>query len=232
MKQNVNVIYLTTRCNLNCDYCYEKIKRDEQNFEHRDISLSEIKDFIYDIECRENDVSSTICVMGGEPFLMPNAYSYLLDCIESSSKSGGYGLNLISNGTILTKQWINLIQRSYKLKNTSFNFHISYDGKSQYRRENIGRTLQTIKELYNLKIPFGISYTINRENRETWIYDLMKILIPYSDVMRLSSNTSIRINFAHSDMGTDPFDGKIQNEMRPYADELFKRFGIPLCQLS
>ena len=63
-----NIMYLTTRCNMDCRYCFEKKRRDEPSFQHNDMSKHEIDDFLNEILEREYDAPNhTIVIMGGEP---------------------------------------------------------------------------------------------------------------------------------------------------------------------
>jgi len=230
-KQRVNVIYLTTRCNLDCDYCYEKVNRDADGFKHKDITKEEIDNFIMDIEQREQNFVSTICVMGGEPFLQHEMFDYLVERIDQSKKSSGYALNMITNGTILTDEWIETLTRVINDKKISLSIHISYDGIGQHRRDKTTRTIDNIQRFNDLNIPFGISYTLTKDNKDYWVKDIIYLCEKFGHSMR-QSNSTIRMNFAFTELGIDPFSNQFQKEnIEPYAQYIYQKYSIPICSL-
>ena len=45
-----NIIYLTTRCNLRCDYCFEAGKREVNPVPQKDTTIERMDEFIAEIE--------------------------------------------------------------------------------------------------------------------------------------------------------------------------------------
>ena len=232
-----NVIYLTTRCNLDCDYCYEYEKRHSDGFTHKDCTFEEIDAFIRDIEDRESGVNSTIVLMGGEPFLRMDLIEYTIDKAIQSTKPGGYGLNIITNGIMLNKpgvieqlkQWIEKIRLS---PNCGFVFEVSYDGSGQFRRCFIDQKTsepyveRALKLLDNADVPYKLSYTCHSKNYETIVPDLIRIIHKFEKCY------AINIGFAYQDLDLvlGPSGSiKFRNSFIPKAEAIFKKFKIPLC---
>lgn len=232
-----NVIYLTTRCNLDCDYCYEYEKRHNPDFVHKDCTLDEIDAFIKDIEQRESGVNSTIVLMGGEPFLRMDLIEYTLNRAIESNKPGGYGLNIITNGVLLNKpgvvdklkSWIDMMKKS---QSCGFVFEVSYDGSGHVRRcfpdhqtsePYVERALHLLDDA---GIDYKLSYTCHSKNYETIIPDIIRIIHKFKNCY------AINIGFAYYDLDTVLGPGgsiKFRDEFIPKAEVLFKKFNIPLC---
>ena len=52
-----NIIFLTTRCNFDCEYCYEKDKREQLDYQ-KDITVAEIDTFLKEIAEREKGINT------------------------------------------------------------------------------------------------------------------------------------------------------------------------------
>lgn len=78
-KNLLNVIYYTTyRCNLNCDYCFNKKRREETNYEP---TIQDTDNLIKNIS--KYKIGTFLCY-GGEPTIAEN-FLYLIHKIESDT---------------------------------------------------------------------------------------------------------------------------------------------------
>lgn len=147
---NIN-IYVTRRCNLRCEYCYEK---DWENAQYSDINIDKCKEIVRFIQKKltdSNDKNLHIIFHGGEPLLNISSISYL---IEKTSKLKEEGIQVVydmcTNGTIYTKETDELLE---KIDNLT----ISIDGKKEthnkYRKTRNGEYKfdETLKFIKNIK---------------------------------------------------------------------------------
>ena len=164
MKQRVNVLYLTTRCNLKCDYCYELNSR---NVYKKDLTEEDIDDFLDEISKREKGLSSTLVIMGGEPFLKWKLLKYTVD--KAFKMNHSFGISVTTNGTILNKKYSGApsIFELKELVSKISTLEISYDGSGHDRRvfsegsssrKMVENSLRLLREN---DIPFRISYTVH-----------------------------------------------------------------------
>ena len=63
-----HMLYVTTKCNLDCDYCYEQKDRNKLN-KHKELTIPEIDEYLSQLNKIEPDVQSKVVIFGGEPFL-------------------------------------------------------------------------------------------------------------------------------------------------------------------
>lgn len=92
-------IQVTSRCNLNCSYCYMNA-----NSVKKDINLSEYKDIL----CKFKSLDiSTIMISGGEPTI----HHQIVDFIEEAKKSG-FKVGLVTNGVYLSEELLSCIKKN------------------------------------------------------------------------------------------------------------------------
>lgn len=229
-KQRTNVLVLNTACNMACEYCYEQTGRNKLE-NHKTLSTKEIDEAINEIMIRENGQISTLVIYGGEAFLEVFCVKYVKRKLTESNHS--WGVELITNGTLLKK--ISKEKLQYICKNTKnvyVELVVSYDGSGQFRRifkngnPSDGTVKNNMKYLQDLKIPFGISYTVHRGNCQNLLRDVVIIMEKWKP-------TKIELSIGWKDLEDAGFDGhEIKNQFQPYAIELFKRYKIPICDLS
>lgn len=237
--QRTNIIYLNTDCNLRCEYCYESDSRnglpDQVN-----ITPQEIDNFLLDVCEREKGRISTVVVMGGEPFLNFELIEYIVlkACsIVKEGKSIGWGLSIISNGTLFTDK---LLTRYKKLldiaaaNKTYISQEVSFDGSGQFRRkwpngsnsrEHVEKGLDKLMEY---DIPFRLSYTVHAGNYKNILKDCIYILEKYPK----KYHDRMTIGYAYQDLDTvlgPQGSYKLRDEFIPYAKYLLDIYGVPLC---
>ncbi len=226
IEQRTNVLFLTTKCNLKCDYCYEGSRREKLD-EQRDLMEEDIDIFLDEIAVREKGVTSTLNIMGGEPYIRFDLLQYAVD--RAFEMDHSFGVSVTTNGTQITgMDPFNIKQFVSKIST----LEISWDGSGQDRR--IFKTGVSSRPIVNgnllmLKdngIPFRISYTAHKDNYKNLLYDMIYIMEKYSP-------KEIKISFAcqeFSDLGIDFM--KVKNDFIPYAEYLYMSYNIPICDLS
>lgn len=125
--QNLRLI-LTEKCNLNCEYCYEKvsneyIKRRTMHWETAKVAI----DLFFSVLRENKREIANIRFFGGEPLI---EFNLMMKCIKyinenfSDIKQKNYILN--TNGTLISKE------RAVKLKEQEVLVIISIDGTKDY----------------------------------------------------------------------------------------------------
>lgn len=111
--QEIRVAYLhfTHRCNFNCWYCYNKRTTKDKSSE---LSTAEWIEIIQRLKARKVE---KFPITGGEPLLRTDLYEIL-----AKTKSDGIKFNLLTNGSLLTKNNIE------KLNSVIDTFIVSFDG--------------------------------------------------------------------------------------------------------
>lgn len=246
-QKSVNLFYLTERCDLACDYCYEqKCRKGLDSF--KDTTEEEIVVFIKEMAERESNCTSVVRVFGGEPLLRMDLLEFFIRAcheIKPSSfakdkPSFGVAINLITNGVALASmknveelQGIMGLAQKYAI---SISLDISYDGSGQDRRVFAanGRSSRDAveKALNNLTkadVPFGISYTVHKTNHHDVVADCIRLCERYSNVL-----SNIKIGFAFKELA--PIYGEeiikenmVLKHLTPYMQELYTQYNIPIC---
>ncbi len=240
-KQRTNVIYLNTDCNLRCEYCYEGNSRnglpDQAKCTTKDIDI-----FLNEICQRENKCVSTIVIMGGEPFLNFDMieYTILKAASLSKNKQNGWGISLISNGTLFTNKILTRFKEILNLASkhqVNVSLEVSFDGSGQYRRKwpdgsNSKKQVEKgIQKLIDFEIPFKLSYVVHSGNYKNIVKDCIYVFEKYP----LPYNYRMTVGFAYEDLDSvlGPNGAhKLKNEFKPYAYYLFDLYKVPICGIT
>lgn len=102
-RKETNVLYLTSNCNFDCDYCFEKKNR-ERLKKQINASYEQINEYLDDIEWREQGYNSTVVLFGGEPLLMIDKMEYVINQMKERKKDGGWGWIVTTNRISFKKQ--------------------------------------------------------------------------------------------------------------------------------
>jgi sulfatase maturation enzyme AslB (radical SAM superfamily) len=228
-----NVIYLTTRCNLNCEYCYEKKDRDRLN-NHFDSTEEDVAKFIDNLVDIEKD-NISIVLFGGEPFLRWDLIKFALKYKQDKYPNLNIWFSTATNGIKFKSKTFLKEVKKYLEKYPFLTIEVSYDGSGTYRRvDNKGkdRTKDIEKALRNfeeLNVPYRIRYTIHAGNYKTINRDLVEIILKYPHVERIVTS----INYSEMDKILNIYDTEeIQNYFKPFAQGLFVKFKKPICGLT
>ncbi len=148
-------IALTNRCNLNCKYCYA-IKN------NIDIPYDFLKDLIIEL-----DLLGTLELTfgGGEPLLYPR----LIELIGWIWKNTNLGINITTNGLLLTEE----ITKEITGKISSIRFSIDglEDKYKEAKKRDLNQLLKNIEHIQG-QIPFGINAIVNHNG----IKDLIDVI--------------------------------------------------------
>lgn len=227
-----HIIYLTNDCNLTCDYCFEIGHHNSNNsIRKKDIDTIIKKT----INTERNDIS-TICFFGGEPLLEMDKiiYTYNL-CKKIKNKiKKDFAFNVITNGTLIKKNFEKILYLVKNDKTFLFDLTISFDGSFQYHRIKSDIVEQNLNLLLKEKVPFSISYTILDYNSDihTVISEITLIFFKYI-LPQKNNQARIRINFDMKRIETKygcSFSHYLQ-KLKKYLNYLFLRFQIPLCHV-
>ena len=230
--KKTNVIYLTTKCNMNCSYCYEKEVREKENFIHKDLTIEDINVFLKEIEIRENSYNSTIVIMGGEPFLKFNLIEYIIEYCKKSQKPFGWGISIVTNGTLLNHENISYLQKNLKdnQSNCVVSLEVSYDGIGHSRRifSNGYPTKELVEKnlalLNTYNFPFSISYTVHIQNHLYVKQDIMRCIKKYSNLDKFI------LSFAQTEFEKIGINlQEYKKELLPFCELFYTKYNIPTC---
>ena len=150
---NINLIVKTVgnSCNIECSYCFEKIKNVKKS-EIKPIDLEKILDSIL--------TTCSLVFHGGEPFLIGyKKFSELLDTVKKYYPKKIISVKIQTNGILLNDQWIDLIYKKYK--DLNIEIAISLDGTEEmnaYRIDKKGEnTFHSVINAFKLLNKYGIS---------------------------------------------------------------------------
>jgi sulfatase maturation enzyme AslB (radical SAM superfamily) len=234
----MNIIYVTTRCNLACEYCFEEEKRQELGDYQRDASKEEVDAFIDNIIKREGTKGPTgLLFFGGEPLLRMDTILYTME--QVFAKIDGYLNIMIETNGILVKKYINelleLNKRITSKHNSTFLVQVSYDGPHSDRRiwrgnkqsakSEIEEALEILK---HSGIRYGIAYTVNKQNIDHIVHDMVYMCEYYPNVHRFSiTHNWNEIDNHHPD--ADAYQLKDILEAC-YMNKIYKKYKIKMCQ--
>lgn len=134
-----NVFHITTRCNLDCTYCYEKRNRDQEGFEHHESTKHEADKFLKEVfESEKEHKQSAIVLFGGEPLLNIGLIKYIYEASRDYD-THRFSFNITSNGTVLkdrdsANQLFKYFKEQKEKYNISTSLDISYDFEGQSLR--------------------------------------------------------------------------------------------------
>lgn len=237
------VLYLTSLCDLDCDYCYEKNNRDQPGFKHKTVTKEEIDSFLTEILYREGgyEVNKQVSIFGGEVFLKYDLLEYTLK--RMCEVIPNTGIDLITNGVFLSD-----IKNLKKLKELFLycrprgifpQLEISYDGIGHNRRvfknglsskEIVQQTLENIRTL-NMKV--FISYTVHKDNcvERELLKDVIRIFEKYGDIIEdftlqfFKQEVVDTLNYSEKDYIN------YENRIKERAVYLFYKYNIPICEM-
>ena len=176
---NIKIFYLTMKCNLACDYCYEKEYLNKDSFE--DPTYEELEDAFVNFikECNERGKQAVCVFFGGEPFLKKDLlFKLIRKAIDLKNQGYDFYISINTNGTIpLTNEEWELLKT---LGNVSL--EVSHDGERMdvYRKFPNGRGVKDkveefIERCNEEGVKLKISYTVNDVNIGRIIDDIIMI---------------------------------------------------------
>lgn len=240
--QKTNILYLTTRCNLECIYCYESKKRNSPEFEHFAVTEEQIDEFVARLEEDEGEVkSSTIVIMGGEPTLAMDELRYLIDAIIASSRKMDkqYFASFTTNGVLLNNskfydELLALFEYS-GLNDFHITLEISYDGIGQEMRpfpngESSRDVVESVlHKLNDQNYPFKLSYTVSEKNYDKLYDEAIYFFENYPSLNKISFSFAFERLDQH--LGQN-FGFKLKDAYRPIMRKLYLYYRKPICGIA
>jgi len=236
---NTNILYITSDCNIACEYCYQREDRKKNNTIKA--SHKQIDDFLLNLVDIEPNVVSSVVVFGGEPFLESESVFYLYDKASHITAETGKRYNFCTNTNgiwfINTNNREKFFQEVKKVQNSGNNvsLELSYDGDGHTRRnykngkntqEDIKGVLRAFKEA---NFPFHLRYTVHKGTLGTFKSDMVKL----SKFLTYHNNNRIVLSFYRSEIEpllTKLYDKYIQ-ELTEFSRGVFLKYQIPICEL-
>jgi len=181
MIEMTNIVYLTTKCNLACTYCYQHV----EDYPHKETSIEELKKIAYDIISREGfseDIQTSFVLFGGEPTIRWTQAKIFMDYAYSLKKNVRF--NMISNGIrFLDNDFVRDFISNSHYKEGRFDLDVSFDGlRGNIERiyhdgkESTNDVLEVLFKLKELNISYRLRYTVHSLNINVFEDDLMKII--------------------------------------------------------
>lgn len=137
-KKKVNLTYLPTlKCNLNCEYCFEKSLKIKDDLKKENLNEF-LKDYLEGVE------ELSISLFGGEPLLFKERIFDLLNALEKYKDNIKISFSMTTNGTLLTEEIIDKITKNYDLNSVQ----ITLDGTKE--RHDSVRISKEYKETFDL----------------------------------------------------------------------------------
>lgn len=157
------VLYVTSKCNLNCSYCYVKKSKE----------VMKLQTYI-DIFKKYKKEIDTITFFGGEPLL----YFKLISQIIEYNKSNDYCYNYVinTNGIGINDNLINLCKTNNILINVSLDGCLKSNIKNRFEEAKFKLVEKNIKMLQHKGIKFVINYVITPNNIE-YIEESLKYFV-------------------------------------------------------
>lgn len=221
-----NVLYITSSCNLRCEYCYEKDGRPNKS-----MTFSEIDDKLKWMNENLKD-GSHIVIFGGEPLLEIDLVEYIINELVTTYKNRQFSVSLDTNGLLLLND--DLFEKYKKiLAKKQLTTFISYDGPNSFRRKDINgnsvneKIVKVIKKFETNNLNYCISYTWQKDNDSTIIYDMIYILENFNPQKIVISPACEEISKIHGEDYTEYFKTKI-----PYFEAIFLEYKKPICEYT
>lgn len=218
-----NVLYLTNKCNLKCEYCYQR--HDPNSLS---ISIDEVRAFADEIVAREGTSNpSTIVLFGGEPLLLKYKIFDVLDVFESYEKD--FAISLVTNGiAFLDSDFFKSFYNKIKSLKNHFSLEISYDGVGSSRRiYHDGKSAkEDIEKVLALFDPSEISirYTIHKGNYRAALRDLIEL--------QSKKYKKIIVNFYESEIEKDCDINVYKDTLRRQMEYTYTKYKVPVCYLN
>ena len=219
-----NILYLTSRCNFDCEYCYEH--RDNRELKLFDLTEEEALKNIDEIMEREASLpqQTMIVLFGGEPTLNWDVCKKAARYAYSIKKNTYFCLS--TNGwKFRHDEFCRDFLKLARDVNQQIGVDFSFDGVGNFRRKLVGGASTTegmylaIKNLHRYNIRYSMRYTVHEGNVDLAAEDIVNMDKFFNPVKYVVSYDSINIGLA----AVDAVKTKLR---RYYKDGLITK---PIC---
>jgi len=201
-------LILTYSCNLNCLYCFEKFKTNDQQ---KNMTLETAQKIILQeidyIEKSKKFDGLAINLFGGEPLLCFDMIKAFCEWIWGISTGVAYAISITSNGTLLTldkKKW-------FQAHKDKISLSLSVDGDTAAQLLNRGVSLEDIPINFARETWPNVYFlmTVSPETTEAYADDFIKLTkLGY----RLDGSHATGVNWTEEDVK------KYEEQLRRIAD--------------
>lgn len=221
----------TTRCNLNCTYCFEK----KTNHLSKIMTYGELKSIFlkaryYLLNVDKNAVLSVEWT-GGEPLLLGPKYFERAFKLQKRIFNGELGKRLTNsiqtNGTLINKKLIRLF------KKYNVNLGVSWDLAGEHRSNTNKKIQSKIEMLLRSNAKFGVIVVVTNKNVHLMkkIYKIFKAINVSFHFNPLNKGASI-----YDETVQPTMDDLVKNSLETikvyYRDNLHKRASIKVLNLQ
>lgn len=213
MKRMSFTIYVTTKCNMNCVYCYEK------NFLKQEMSLNIAQKTVSFIKKKiEANGLTDISIQfhGGEPLLNFEVIKYVIKALENSSANITYSMT--TNATLISEDMIPILMKFESLS-------VSIDGAEvDHNKNRIFANGQGTYSVVKKKTELLLNHIPDLTARMTITPDTYKrIFINFQMITELGiRNIEADLDFT-SDRWTNEMVGEYLGELKKIGCEIKKR---------
>lgn len=221
---NVNIIYLTTKCNLDCSYCYEDLKSKEQTSETLENLIKQV-DSVIDNE--PADKQSLFVLFGGEPTLEWDNIKTLVT--HAMKRKENLFFNLETNGIKLLNDSFFKDFLSF-VRGKPFSVDVSFDGVGNYLRvdhsgnDSTNQLIEVLNKMNDTDLNWRIRYTITKANYDKFAEDIIKLIQSFSAKRIITSEDSASFSEA---------DYNVINKQKSVLKYLWdiEKIDTPVCNI-
>ena len=156
------VLNVSGKCNLACKYCFSQ---DKNGFKFNSMSVDECIDAIsFMIKSNQEENNFTVGFFGGEPMLEENVVKAVIEECSSLFPNKNISYSITTNGTLISDDFIPIIQKHNISLLLSFDGPESIVNSSRPHKNKKVNTysaiLNTVSSLRKNKIPFSFRATV------------------------------------------------------------------------
>ena len=146
-------ITVNRACNLRCSWCYASGTNFDKNLDMTEETFDKI------VEFAKNSNVKKICIIGGEPTIFPNIYSFL-------NKLDGFYVSIVSNGICFEN--LDICKKYIRIGVKSFSISVKAENKNKYKEttsiDAFNKVLKGIENLISLGANVCATYVITNDN--------------------------------------------------------------------
>ena len=225
-QSNVNILYFTNKCNLNCTYCYEDLPGQPSQILTKEDITNNIDIML---AAEDPNVQTLIVLFGGEPTLEWSNVVFAMD--YAYSKKTNIVFNMTTNGIkFLDDLFITEVMSNKHYNDGRLFIDISFDGYGNNERiyhsgkKSKDDMLKVLTNVNKAGMNWRLRYTVNRDNF-TIFHEDIKVLMSLFKPDRVITSVANKL-FTDDEMLTIKLNEDII--VKYWNDRLFS---APVCYL-